>query len=407
MTGSSYKSQQLKNYNRISLLNIIRRSKFITKAELAAATGLTFMAIKKNMEELMELNLVREDALKSQGVGRKAVTYTINESYGYTIGLHINMFKTCVAVSDLGGNIVALRILEKVPAYNSQYEYIDFLFGLIQEVLHDPAVPQDKILGLGIGVPGPVNGHEGIVLTPPNFSIIRFMPLKKIMEEKFHIPVYVQKDTNALAFGEYWHGAGKGIKSLVYIDADVGIGSSLVINGEIYEGAHFSAGEFGHITLDINGPRCNCGNKGCLEAMGSGIAIVRDIRQLLETNPSHFLYEKRHSLTLADVLDAAAQNDLLCISTLNTAATYMGIAINSLINLIDPERIIIGGVLANEYNQYMDIVRPTIFTKHVDGGTDELVVPAHLASHAGVIGACELVAHNFFSSLVGEVIAKE
>lgn len=407
MSDVSYRTVQLKNYNRILLLNLIRRRKFVTKAELSGATGLTFMAIKKIMEELLELNLVREDAYTQGGVGRKAVTYGINEAYSYTLGLHINILKTCAAVMDLGGNIIAERCMRDDCHFSSQHEYVERLIALLEETISLSGVERGKLLGLGIGLPGPVNSTEGLVLTPPNFSIIRFMPIKRIMEEKLAMPVFIQKDTNAIAFGEYWHGAGQGYENLVYIDADIGIGSGIIVGGEIHEGAHSIAGEFGHITLDLNGPRCNCGNTGCLEAMGSGIAILRDVAALLDSSPSHELYGRRGTLTMTDILCQAEKNDALCISVLNRAAYYMGVAINTLINVLDPQCIIIGGILAIKYPQYLGVVKSSIFTKHPGSRSEELILSAHLASRAGVIGAGELVTGNFFSSLVGEILSRE
>lgn len=407
MNSATYKTVQLKNYNRISMLNFIRRSRTVTKAELAAATGLTFMAIKKNMEELLELNLVREGAYKNGSVGRRAVTYAINEKYGYTVGLHINIFRTCAAVMDLNGEVIAQKKLAEGPLPGSQHEYIEQLLRLLEETIAMSKVERSKLLGLGIGAPGPVNSAEGQILTPPNFGLIRFMPLKRIMEERLGLPTILHKDTNAIAFGEYWRGAGKGYENLVYIDADMGIGSSLILGGEVCQGDHFAAGEFGHITLDLNGPRCNCGNIGCLEAMASGIAIQRDVRALLQNDPSHPLYPKRADITLEEILEQAAQSDPLCISALNKAAFYMGNAINTLINIVDPQRIIVGGILAIQYPQYLEIVKSSVFTKPLQNNSNELIVPAYMASQAGVIGAGELVAHHFFSKLIGEVLAKE
>ena len=215
LNSATYKTVQLKNYNRISMLNFIRRSRTVTKAELAAATGLTFMAIKKNMEELLELNLVREGAYKNGSVGRRAVTYAINEKYGYTVGLHINIFRTCAAVMDLNGEVIAQKKLAEGPLPGSQHEYIEQLLRLLEETIAMSKVERSKLLGLGIGAPGPVNSAEGQILTPPNFGLIRFMPLKRIMEERLGLPTILHKDTNAIAFGEYWRGAGKGYENLV------------------------------------------------------------------------------------------------------------------------------------------------------------------------------------------------
>ena len=115
---------------------------------------------------------------------------------------------------------------------------------------------------------------DGVVLTPPNMPMLHYMPLKDILEEKTGLPVYVRKDTNAIAFAEQWYGEDKHADDLTYIDVDMGIGAGLIIHGQLNSGANTMAGELGHITIDYNGPMCNCGNRGCLEAVSSGLAII-------------------------------------------------------------------------------------------------------------------------------------
>lgn len=407
MREQAEKSIQLKNYSRISLLNYIRRNKHTTKARLASVTGLTFMAIKKIMEELLKLNLVREDSYENGGVGRRAVTYTVNENYGYTLGLHINVFRTSAAVMNLHGEILSIQSFEtRRDGASSSAELIDQMVALVESAIAESGVPREKLLGLGVGAPGPVNSCEGVVLSPPNFPLLRYLPLRQILEERLSLPVSVQKDTNAIAMGEYWRGAGAGSEDMVYIDADMGIGSSLILNGATYEGANYIAGEFGHITLDPNGPLCNCGAYGCVEAVSSGLAILREMENQLSSHAEHPLYEKRSCLTIEDLMEAACKSDPLTISILNRAACYMGAAVSNLINILDPQIIILGGILTMEYPQYFRIVRDTTLNKRVQGTRENVLVRSALGSRAGVIGAGEIVANHFYTTLVSEVLSK-
>lgn len=398
---------QLKNFNRRSVLSYIRRNTCVTKAGLSTVTGLTFMAIKKILEELEELNLIRTGNMETGGIGRHAVSYTINENYGYTIGVHINIFSTSAAVIDLHGNILAIENYDMKESIDSQIAFVEMITGLISKVVEKSKVDETKILGIGVGVPGPIDFASGAIQSPPNLPVLRYLPLKQILEQKFPYKVYVQKDTNALVVGEYWRGEGIGHSNVFYIDVDMGIGSGLVINGEVNQGANDVAGEFGHITLDINGPLCNCGNKGCLEALSSGLSILRELAEQLANEQQHPLYPNRNNLAIQDVFDMVVKNDLLTISIINKSAFYMGIAISNLVNILDPHIIVLGGILIQKCLGYFDIVRDVANARRMKGAKETRIVASELESWAGVIGAGEIVADNFFNDIVNKVLSKK
>lgn len=397
---------QLKNFNRRSVLNYIRKNIHTTKRELASVTGLTFMAIKKNLEELESLNLIRGAEFEVGGIGRRAITYTINERYGYTIGVHVNIFMTSVALMDLRGSVLAKESCDMSQPITTQTAFVEMIVGLISRAIEKSGVEKKMILGIGLGVPGPVDFKEGVVLVPPNFPVLHYLPLKQILEEKLGYKVFLHKDTNAIAIGEYWRGAGIEYTNVVYIDIDMGIGSGLVINGELNQGANNIAGEFGHITLDINGPLCNCGNQGCLEAMGSGLSVLREFSKQLEDVPEHSLYPKRNQLVIQDVLEATNKNDLYAIPIMNKSAFYTGVAISNLINILDPQIIILGGVLIQNYPRYFDIAKDVAYSRRIKGARENIIVTSKLKEEAGIIGAGEIVVNNFFDEIIHKVLSK-
>lgn len=396
---------QLKNYNRRSVLNYIRKNGTATKAGLASATGLTFMAIKKILEELEKLNLIKGGQLESTG-GRRALSYAINENYRYSIGIHINKFVTRVAVMNLRGQVIAMEKLSMDRGFSGQNEFVEMLSRSVEWVIKRSGVEHSKILGIGVGVPGPVDYAEGVILTPPNMPILNYLPLREILEKNTGIPVFVNKDTNVIAFGEYWCGEARDCSTLVYTDVDMGIGSGLIIDGKLNIGANGIAGEFGHITVDINGALCNCGNRGCLEAVSSGIAVIKELRRRLDREEKHPLYEKREDLVIEDVFEMAEKKDMLTISILNQSAFYLGVAISNLINILDPEIVILGGILIQRYPRYFDIVKDVADQRKVKGARENRMLVSSLKESAGVIGAGEVVADNFFNELVNEVFMK-
>ena len=414
--GEQTNQVQLKNFNRRTVLNYIRKNKTATKAGLASVTGLTFMAIKKILEELEELHLIRCDEMEAGGMGRRAVTYAVNETYRYVVGIHINKFVTSIAMMDLRGEILEVERCSMQQDFPNQSAFVEMLVSEIEKVIQRSGMEKDKILGIGVGVPGPVDTENGVILTPPNIPMLSYLPLKEILESKCGYSVYVQKDTNVIAFGEYWYGSGSihdSIRShgndcydLAYVDVDMGIGSGLIIDGKLNIGANSIAGEFGHITIDINGPLCNCGNKGCLEAMSSGIAVLRELKAQLEKEPGHPLYAKRENLVIEDVFKMAEKKDLLTISILNQSAFYVGVAVSNLINILDPQIIILGGILIQKYPRYFDIVTNVANARKVKGAKENFLAVSKLGENAGVIGAGEIVADNLFNEKVNEVFCK-
>ena len=391
---------QLKNLNRRLVLNYIRKNRLATKAGLAAVTGLTFMAIQKIIAELESLELVRKDLPQTGGVGRNAITYRVNEKYGYSVGIHINSFRTTVALLDLNGSIVQRVYLELEHLPPSQERFVADLVDAVEHVVEASAIDRSKVLGVGIGVPGPVDSKEGLVLMPPNLKLLHYLPLKRILEQQLQLPVCVQKDTNAIALGEYWHGLGSRYDNLVYLDLDAGIGGGLVIDGKLHEGSEGGvAGEFGHMIMDVEGPLCNCGNRGCLEAIGSGLAILRAFSQELAGHPEHKLYLKRNSLGLQDVLEAAAASDLLVLHLLNKSAFYTGIAVRNLINLFNPQIIILGGILIKGYPRFFEIVKDVADSRKMKGSREQVILVSEPSDEMGIVGAGEIVADHFFEDV--------
>ncbi|MFR9150432.1 MAG: ROK family protein [Hungatella sp.] len=394
---------QLKNFNRRTVLGYIRRNGTATKAGLASVTGLTFMAIKKILAELQELNLIRDGQMESGGMGRKAVSYVINENYRYTIGIHINKFITGIALLNLRGQILAIERYSMDKEFENQNDFVTMLAEAVNRVIEKSGVKRDDILGIGVGAPGPLDCESGVILTPPNMPMLDYLPLKETLEGRTGFPVFLNKDTNVIAFAEYWYRNNRDCSNLAYVEVDMGIGSGIIIDGKLNVGANCIAGEFGHITIDLNGPLCNCGNRGCLEAMSSGIAVLRMLGEQLENQKDHPLYHKRNSLTIEDVFVMTDKKDLLTISILNRSAFYVGVAVSNLINTFDPEMIILGGILIQKYPMYFNIVQDVANQRKVKGAKENFMAVSVLRENAGVIGAGEIVTDHFFNQFVNEV----
>jgi glucokinase len=231
-----------------------------------------------------------------------------------------------------------------------------------------------KIKAIGIGAPGPILYEKGIVIEAPNLPGWKRVTLKKTLEKEFRVPVFVDNDANCAALAEAWFGAGKFVRHFVYMTISTGIGGGIIINKRLYRGAIGSAGEFGHMTIDVNGPKCGCGNHGCLESLASGSAL-----------------RKKTGMDAISLELAARQGNKKANKAIAEIAHYLAIGIANLVNIFNPEMVVIGGGLSNMRELLIDPIRKeyknyalTLPAKSVR------IVRAKLGTKAGVLGAAAL-----------------
>lgn len=253
------------------------------------------------------------------------------------------------------------------------------------------ANPIGAIDSIGVGCGGPLDSQTGVIYSPPNLPGWDTYPLKAKLEARFGVPAFVENDANAAALAEHRFGAGRGFRNLFYITASTGIGAGLILDNALYHGTNDSAGEFGHIVLARGGPRCNCGGRGCLEALASGTAIARRALREIRQRPDSMLAEvanRNGTLSARDVAAAARRGDVLARKIFSEAACYLGLGITSIIHLLNPEIVVIGGGLAQAGRLLFVPVRRTVeerAQKHLAGFVD--IVPARLGKAVGLYGA--------------------
>lgn len=260
--------------------------------------------------------------------------------------------------------------------------------------------PLRKIEGIGIGFPGPVDVELGVVLSPPNMKGWINVPLKDIMEEEFKMPVIIENDANAAAIGEHWMGAGKGMKNLVCITLGTGVGGGIVLNDKIWHGATGIAGEIGHTTIIRNGLKCNCGNRGCLEAYASATGMVRMMhkallmggmdKQSLSVMPVD--EEKLNKDGSKYISELAAKGNKIALSVIKEMIQILGIAIVNIVHILNPEIIVISGGVTNMGSKLFEPLREEVKKRAFEKAVEYLrIVPARLGENAGVIGAARSI----------------
>ena len=306
----------------------------------------------------------------------------------YVIGVDLGGTKISTAISTIEGNILANVVLP-TKAEEGEVAVLGRIVQSIDEVIVGSSTSIDEVEAIGIGSPGPLDAKKGIIITTPNLPFKDYN-LVQPLKEKYNIPVYLDNDANAAAIGEYMFGAGKGKESIIYFTVSTGVGGGAVLDGKVYRGHTSNALEIGHTTVNPNGPRCNCGNLGCLEAMSSGTAIAKKGKEAVSTNVETSL-KKYDTITSYEVFKEAEAGDEVAKDIIDNALTYLGIGVANAIATFDPEMIIIGGGVSKAGDIVFDTVKKVVNKRCFKSMAESCeIVPAGLGSDAGVVGAVAL-----------------
>lgn len=307
---------------------------------------------------------------------------------------------------DLGGTKVAAAIVREDGTIVSHIAHPteaakggDWVLNRIKEAtveaLESSKIDPSLLVGIGMGTPGVVDSERGIMLSEAiNIPGWKGRNLKAELEQILGIPAFVENDANAAGLGEFVFGAGKGARSLIFVTLGTGIGGAVILNGELVRGASFAAGELGHISVDPNGPKCGCGNYGCIELFASGPAIAQRAKEYVTRGASTKLstIASPEELTAEHVAKAAQEGDLLAQSILTEAGKLLGVALAGVVNLLNPDRIVIGGGVAQAGDILLEPIRWEVKRRALPDTTKVLqIVPATLGTNAGVLGAAALV----------------
>ncbi|QLY80244.1 ROK family protein [Clostridium intestinale] len=306
----------------------------------------------------------------------------------YVVGVDLGGTKISCALSDLEGRVVAQTTIPTL-AHEGDNPVLGRIIKTIEMVLEEGNVETNEVAAIGIGSPGPLDAKNGIIVTTPNLPFKNFQLVKPI-EEKFSIPTYLDNDANVAAIAEFMFGAGKGTENMVYITVSTGVGGGAILNGKIYRGSTTNALEVGHTTVFPGGPRCGCGNLGCLEATSSGTAIGRRANEAVNSKVETSLRDYE-TVTSYEVFKEAEKGDAVSKKILDEAFNYLGIGVANIIASFDPDKVIIGGGVSKGgdvlFNKVQEVVNERCFKSMAEYCK---IVPAGLGTDAGVLGAVAL-----------------
>ncbi|GAV21541.1 ROK family protein [Carboxydothermus pertinax] len=314
----------------------------------------------------------------------------------FVVGIDLGGTKIYTALANLKGELLA-ELIE--PTEKEEKKLLNQLGTMVKAVIAKAGVAKEKVLGIGIGAPGTVDFRTGTIITVPNLPWQNY-PLKVKLQALLRLPVEVDNDANLAALGEYKYGVGRGHRDMVYVTVSTGVGSGIIIDGQLYRGSSGSAGELGHTIVEPAGPRCNCGRRGCLEVMASGTAIGLRARQLIAEGYGQEILKraqgKVEEVNARIVGEAFLAGDLEARAILKEAAFYLGIGLANVVNLLNPSLIALGGGVMNIGEPFLELVREELAEKVLPQPYKDLTVKkAELKAKTGVMGAVALALERF------------
>ena len=393
-TGVAYKNINLKK----AVITYFANIGNATIADLCKELNLSIPKVTNLLNDLIHDGMVQDNGKIDSSGGRKPNLYGLISDSVLFIGVDVKKNHINIGLTDLSKNII--KISEKIPyQLNNTKESLENLCGLINQFINDAPTPKEKILGIGINLSGRINHTSGYSYS---FFYFEEEPLTKIIEAKVGISVFLENDTKAMACGEFSSGGiAKAEKDVLFLNLDYGIGLGIFIDGKIYYGKSGYAGEFGHIPLFDNEILCHCGKKGCLETEASGWALTRMFKEKIKEGSTSILTTTKKNIEdieMDDIIFAANNDDVLAIELIGKIGSNIGRGIALLINIFNPELVILGGSLAST-EEFIRLPIKSAINKYSLNlvNNDTQLKMSKLGEQAGIIGACLLVRNKVLS----------
>ena len=377
--------------NRSTILNSIKTHGAIPRAEIARLTGLSPATVTSITAELIQDNLVFEKESGDSSGGRPPIMLAINPNGGCVVGIKVMEDHALGALTDLEASLLGKQ---SYPLTDTSPEGISrSLSELVAELLKMSENPVPNLMGVGVGLAGIVEAGQGLVRQSPFFGW-NDVPLREMIQSRVNVPVYVDNDVNTLAFAEKWFGAGMGVDNFLVVTVGRGIGLGIVSNGQFNHGARGGAGEIGHTVIQPGGELCACGKRGCLEMYASEPALLRQAAKAFEQGQLSSLPKTPEELiALADSGEKAAQEIFA------RAGELLGQSIANLVNIFNPQRVLINGEGVRAGNWLFDPMRAAIDEHTMPGlRQDVSILVEPLGDDAWARGAASLVLHELFES---------
>ena len=396
-------SNIIRRMNKATVFDAVRLNQDgISRADVARATDLSRATVSAIVEDLMLAGLVREARVGASRGGRRPTILELNCDAGRVVGIDMGATHLVAVLANLRGTVLAEHFSGFAIAAGPEL-CLAQVDAAVQELLAGIGGGLEDLASIAVGVPGPVVAKLGMVVAPPIMPGWDGFPIQERLREMWGRPVCVDNDADLGALGEWTFGAARGESNLAYIKIGTGIGCGILIDGQIYRGVLGTAGEIGHVTISEDGPPCTCGNYGCLEAMAGGRAIAQRAQLAVKAGQRTSLASLNlsHDLTARDVAAAAHGGDAVSQQLLGDAGRHIGSALASLINLLNPGLVLVGGGVAGAGEYLISPIRAAVQERSLRASLQATRIEvAALSPKSTALGGIALALSRTFRSLV-------
>ncbi|WP_295728462.1 ROK family transcriptional regulator [uncultured Muribaculum sp.] len=366
-----------------------------TIPELSKEMNLSIPTVTRIINEMCEEGFITYHGKIDSKGGRRPSVYGLAPASGYFLGVEIKRQHINIGLANFIGEIIAREFHIPYDSTKEPQHILDEICEQINEFVDGCEIPRHNVLNACVAISGRVNPASGYSFSSFNFSET---PVSEMMSERIGIPVGIDNDTRAMTYGEQMRGCINGEKDFLYINLSWGLGLGIVINGSVYGGKSGFAGELGHVNTFDNEEMCHCGKKGCLETEVSGMALHRELLREVRAGKSSILSarmaDEPENVSLSDIVDAVNSDDSLCIELVEEIGHKLGKQVAALINLFNPELVVIGGIIAGVQEYLLQPVRQGVRKYSLSlVNRDSRIVCSRLGEKSAVIGAC-LLARN-------------
>ncbi|HVN53287.1 MAG TPA: ROK family transcriptional regulator [Anaerolineaceae bacterium] len=375
-------------------MEVLRLFAPLSRADLSARTGLNPSTVSSIISDLIESGFIQETTLQDTRIGRPGMLLTLNPDGGCAVGFEIGVDYLSIVLTNFTAQVLWRK---RVPYLEKdlQENLLEEVERLIQESLSHSRELGLRPLGIGLGIPGLVDTDHGKLVFAPNLHL-RDLPIRAMLSERFSLPVFVENEANSGAMGEHFYGAGHGKEDFIYLSTGIGLGGGIMIGGKLFKGSHGYGGEIGHTKIYQGGDECGCGSRGCWETYVGPRYMIQRIRQTLEQGRPSMIRDlvtgDLNSLTVDTVVEAALVGDQIALSALREVGQHLGVGVSNLINIFDPELVIVGGVLSPASPWLIPIIQESIHENALAPLVETVsVVPSQLGVDSCIMGAVALV----------------
>jgi glucokinase-like ROK family protein len=389
----------VRSINLSAVMSCLQERAPLSRAQLADVTGLNKATVSSLVAQLLEHHYLREIGRGPSAAGRPGVLLELNPAAGTIIGLEFGVDFLLLLLTDFKAQPLWRREAKTGPDRRAS-TVIAQAGGLVEEAFarsRDLGLP---VLGMGVGIPGLVDVEQGTVLFAPNLAW-HDVALRDELQSRFGVPVYIDNDANTAALGQKYFGVARNSQNFVYLGAGVGLGGGIYIDGQLFRGQRGYAGEIGHTTLQEDGLPCACGNRGCWETLVSQTAVLDRVRRAVaagQVSRAASIAGDPDSVDIERVLRAAEEGDAVAVAALRETAYYLGIGVANLVNIFNPEMVVLGGILSRAGDILLPIIEQTLNERTFNQLADKAQVK--MASHgfdACVTGGVALVLDRILS----------